>query len=72
MKAKLIIANWLFSLLLLTYNGDNLILTLAVATYFCIACALINQNHTEVEKEVNRMEKRIMMKASNLKPKSET
>lgn len=72
MKTKLIIANWLFSLLLLTYNGDSLILTLITAAYFCFSCVLLNRNDEAVEKEVERINRKIMMLASNLKPKRET
>jgi len=58
MKAYLLVANWLFSLLLLTYNGDNLIVTFSVMLYFAASCMLVNRYKQEVFDFVDKMDKK--------------
>lgn len=59
MKVCLIIANWLFSFILLTYNGDSLMLVFFVVVYFSVACLLLNKYSRQVNEVLNRMNDRI-------------
>ena len=59
MKVCLIIVNWLFSFVLLTYNGDSLILAFFVVAYFSVACMLLNKYNRQVYKLLDRMNSRI-------------
>lgn len=59
MKSQLIIVNWLLSLLLLTYNGNSLILTFIVASNFSLACYLLLHNKKNIAAEIKRMDRKI-------------
>jgi len=59
MKTYLIIANWLFAFVLLTYNGDSLILVLLAATYFSVSCLLLNRYSRQIHKLINKMNDKI-------------
>ncbi|MBK5722536.1 hypothetical protein JGH11_16805 [Dysgonomonas sp. Marseille-P4677] len=58
-KSRLIIINWLLSLLLLTYNGGSLILTLFVSAYFSFASWLLLHNKENIITEVKEMDGKI-------------
>lgn len=62
MKYRLIILNWLFALLLLTYNGCSLILTLVVFVYFALSSFTLIRNQRGVEAEIRRAERKMMLK----------
>lgn len=56
MKSRLILANWLLSVLLITYDGDSIILTLLAASYFSLACYLLVRCKKDIAVEIKKME----------------
>ncbi|GEM_PF-3752466 len=62
MKYRLLILNWLFALLLLTYNGDSLILTFVVFAYFALCTFTLIRNQRGVEAEIRRAERKMILK----------
>lgn len=64
MKAHLIIVNWLFSLLLLTYAGENVIVTAIILLWFFLACVLLNTNRKAVYRKLLKMNRYIDSKLS--------
>jgi hypothetical protein len=57
MRAKLIIAVWLVSLCLLTYTGEDLVMTFVLVSIFCYTSYLINKYSDEVSKEADKVNK---------------
>lgn len=56
MKIKLIIINWIFALVPLTYVGDRPEIAALAVGYLGFASWLLNKNAKAVEKEIKRFE----------------
>lgn len=57
MKAKLIIANWLFAWVPLSYAGNDVIIAAIVAGWFGLACYLLNKHKKATFQEVEKFNK---------------
>jgi hypothetical protein len=57
MKAKLIIANWLFSLFPLCYCGDNPVIGFVIAGYFGLSSWMMYKHKKEVDKVIKRFDR---------------
>lgn len=59
MKTKLIIINWLVSFALLSYNGEDPIIALALVAYFGTACKMLTNEGRKVKVLIYLFEKRM-------------
>lgn len=59
MKIYLIILNWLFGWVLLTYNGDDPVIAFIMVGWFGFATWLLNRNRKEVDKALKKFEKKM-------------
>lgn len=55
MKAKLIIANWLISFVLLSGVTDSLIIKFLMVAYFGVSCYFLRRNYVAVYRRLYRM-----------------
>lgn len=54
MQTKLIIINWLFSWIPLSYKGESLLIAAIVICYFAFASLLLTTHKKAVDKEMKR------------------
>ena len=57
MKAKLIVANWLFAWSLLCYSGDDLFIAMCIIGWFGFSTLLLNKNIKAAIRELIKFEK---------------